>query len=301
MTEPAAAAGALFAILAAISFAFWNIFLQRGLQKGGSPRSLLFILCATLIAFMGPVVGWQYWRGLLPPWRPEALVWFMVAGVLTVTVGSFFASKATLRIGAAGVAAVRLLDPLFAFIIAFIFLGERLSGQALGGVMLIVAALGLLQLDQGGGAASGVKSGRALGLVAAVAASLTFTVGAIARKSGLVLMSAPTIAALGEGLGGLLAFLIMVAGGSRGGVRESLRREAVDFWWAGVAMVFGTLFVNMALQRVAVPVGVALRNTSPWFVLLFVPLLFGRQQRPGRWVWASTALLTVGMLLIVLR
>ena len=294
MTEPAAAAGALFAILAAISFALWNIFLQRGLQKGGSPRSLLFILCATLIAFMGPVVGWQYWRGLLPPWRPEALVWFMVAGVLTVTVGSFFASKATPRIGAAGVAAVRLLDPLFAFIIAFIFLG-------LGGVMLIVAALGRLQLDQGGGGASGVKSGRALGLAAAVAASLTFTVGAIARKSGLLLMSSPTIAVLGEGLGGLLAFLIMVAGGSRGGVRESLRREAVDFWWVGVATVFGTLFVNMALQRVAVPVGVALRNTSPWFVLLFVPLLFGKQQRPGRWVWVSTALLTVGVLLIVLR
>ena len=57
----------------------------------------------------------------------------------------------------------------------------------------------------------------------------------------------------------------------------------------------------MALQRVAVPVGVALRNTSPWFVLLFVPLLFGKQQRPGRWVWVSTALLTVGVLLIVLR
>lgn len=297
------AAGVLYGVLAALSFALWNIYLQRGLEKGGGARLSLFTLTLSVAAAFLPLTLWAGWLGALPPLRAAGLLWFLAAGLMTAALGPLFSAHATRRIGATGTSALRLLDPFFAFAIAALFLGERLTLGALAGIGLILVALALLQADRRESAAgSGGGSGRAAGVAFAAAASLTFTLGSVTRKLGLNAVPSVLVAGTGEALGGLLVLLpALAARGARGELRQAFRRERLDLWYAGGAAAIGTLFLNLALQRLPVPIAVALRNTTPWFALLLVPALIGRHQRAGRWMWASTALLTVGMLLIVLR
>ena len=295
--------GALYALAAAMCFAAWNVFLQRALQRGSGDgtRLSLFTLSAGLVGVYVPITLGLYGLGRLPLLHPAGGIWFLVAGLLTGGAGPYLATQATWRIGAARSVVIRLLDPLFAFVIAFLFLGERVGSQPLIGVALIVLALGLLQKERTDQAQAGMKSGRGAGFAAAVAASLCFTLGSVARKSGLLLLPSVIVSSAGEGLGGLLIVLPVVLRGGRGLLRDALKRENRDYWLASLGNIGGVFCLNSALQRVPVPVAVAVRNTSPWFALLFVPLVLGMHQRPGRWTWLSTALLTGGMLLIVLR
>lgn len=293
-------AGALCAVLAALSFALWNIYLQRGMARGGTPRLSLLALSGAVAGSFLPVALALAGRRALPPLHPAGVGWFLGAGLLTAAVGPWFAAHATQRIGASRTTALRLLDPFFAYAIATLFLGERLSARATAGVALIGLALALLQLDRREGTAAG--PGHLAGTAFAALASLWFTIGSVARKLGLEQVPSPFVAGTLEGLAGLGVVVAWAATtGAWGELRQGFRRQHADLWWSGLAAAFGTLFLNLALQRVPVPVAVALRNTAPWFALLLVPLLLGRQHRPGRWVWASTALLTLGMLLILVR
>lgn len=295
--------GVLYAIVAAVSFALWNVFLQRGLVHGGSTRLVLFILALCEVACFLPVVLLLAWRGALPPLPGRGLVWFVMAGLLTSIAGTFLATQATRRIGAAQTTALRLLDPFFAYVIATLFLSEKLSARAVGGILILAVALVLLQRDRKETTAAARGPGRAGGMAFAVAASLAFTVASIVRKVGLAIIPSAIVAAMIEGTAGLVVVgaIVLFSGSGRQDVREMRRPAHRDLWWAGCAAASGTFFLNLALQRVPVPIAVALRNTSPWFALAFIPLLISVQHRPGRLVWASTGLLTVGMLLIVLR
>lgn len=292
-----AAIGALCAVLAAFSFALWNLYLQRGLERGGTgPAALLALTLAITGSFL-PVVAVAGVQGALPPLDPRGLGWFALAGLMTGAVGPVLATHATRSIGAARTTAIRLLDPFFALCISVLFLGERLRTGDLAGIGLIALALGMLQRDgQEGGAPGQGTAGTGL----AVAASLAFTLGSVARKAGLSLLPSAWVAGALEGLTGLAAVLASLTAGRRWPEgRAAFSRAHLDLWWSGLAAAAGTLFLNLALQRVPVPVAVALRNTSPWFALVLLPRLLGGARRPGRWMWLSTRLLTAGMVLIL--
>lgn len=290
--------GVLFAVLAALGFALWNIFLQRALERGASPRLALFTMALCLSAPMLPLSLALGWAGELPPLTLSGTIYLVLAGVLTAAVAPFHSAQATRRIGAAQTTALRLLDPLWAFVIALLFLGDRFVLQVVFGVALIMAALGLLQLERRGGGES-VPGARVSGILWAVGASVLFTVGSTMRKVGMTDIPSAVLSTTVEGLTGLALVLPSVLMNGEAG--QAFARGRRDLWFAGLASSCATLFINMALQRLSVPVAVALRNTSPWFALALVPLLLGARFKPGRWVWASTFLLTGGMLLILLR
>ncbi len=292
--------GALYALAAALAFALWNIYLQRGLAHGGGPRLALLTVALSEVACFVPLSLWLAGHGHLPPLDGRGLLWFVVAGVLTSVIGTYLATQATRRIGAVQTTALRLLDPFFALLIAAAFLGERLGARALGGMALLVLALLLLQ--QRAVAAPSARRQHAGGLLYAVLASFAFTLGSVARKAGLLLVPAALVAGAIEGLAGVLVVGLVLGLQGDGRALAALRSAASrDLWWSGLAAAAGTLCLNLALQRLAVPLAVALRNTSPWFALVLIPPLLGRRQRAGRWIWVSTGLLTAGMLLIVLR
>ncbi len=302
MGDTSTLTGVLAALSAAFSFALWNIFLQRGLAAGAPARLALLTLAAAEVACFVPPALLLAWHGDLPPLHPRGLAWFLLAGVLTTVIGTGLATQATRRLGAAETTAIRLLDPFFAFVIAAIFLRERVPARALLGIALLVAALLLLQGRPGGRSATGQRPQRAQGLAFAVLTSLAFTVGSVVRKAGLTLIPSAIVAAAAEGIAGIVVIGAIIALRGEGGGLRALRSPAArDLWRSGLAAAAGTFFLNVALQRASVPVAVALRNTSPWFTLLLVPLLLGTQHRATRRMWCSTALLTVGMLCIVLR
>lgn len=294
--------GLLFAALAALSFALWNIWMQRGLDRGGSHQAALLTLAASVAGCFLPVVLLQSWTGQLPPLEPRPLAFFALSGLMTSLVAPFHAVHATSRIGAAQTTALRLLDPFFAFAIGLALLGERIGGRVTGGVVLIVVALGLLQRGRRNGPVVATGSHHSTGILFGLGASLFFTVGSVMRKAGLTLLPSALLSSAIEGVTGLIILVSVFLIGRQGHVfREAVRPQSRELWLSGLSGAAGTIFLNLALQRLAVPVAVAVRNTSPWFALVLVPMILGNQHRPGRLIWFSTLLLTGGMTLILAR
>ncbi|MFZ5817208.1 MAG: EamA family transporter [Bacillota bacterium] len=292
--------GPLYALVAALGFALWNLYMQRALERGVSVTANLLALSGSVAAIFLPVALWQYAQGSLPPLRQEGLLPFAVVGLVTGALGPFHSTQATRRIGAAQTTAIRLLDPLFAFLIGLLFLQERVGLAPLTGVLLIMAGLWLLQGRPQDGAPA--AAGRTAGLLFALGASLLFTVGSAFRKVGMAAIPSPIVSVTAEGLTGVLVVLLATAVGRRWAeARQLFTWQARDAWLSGLSATVATLCLNLALQQLTLPVAVALRNSSPWFALLLAPLLLGSGHRSGRRAWASTLLLTLGMLLILVR
>lgn len=301
--------GFLYATLAALGFALWNLFMQRALQRGAGVSGYLFIL-SLVTAILGlPIFLFQMGVGSHPPINSAGLIYFILAGVMVGALGPFHATQATVRIGSAQTTSIRLLDPFFAFVIGLLFLAETISGQVMAGVTLIVVALGLLQRSQqrpepreaAGRPVRGL-TGAGAGLLFAIGASVFFTVGSAFRKAGLNEVPSPILSVTMEGVMGLLIIGSGVALGRRWGeVRAAFSPGQSDIWLSSLSAALATLCLNLALQQLPLPIAVALRNTSPWFALLLGPVLLGNRHKTGWPVWLSTLLLTLGMLLILSR
>jgi len=294
--------GVFFGLVAALFLAGWIVLMQRGLERGGGARLAIFTMSVSFLGLTVPWLLWEHWRAVLPPLTPLALFWFLAAGMATTGVGPVFIAAATRRIGAARTASIRLLDAFFAFAIGALFLGERLSGRAMVGVALIIGALALLQMDRPTSGTAATGTGLGSGVAFAVTASFIYAAGSILRKAALLLLPSAAMGGAGEGVAGILVTLPVLALAREGeGLGSAFQRRYLDFWLSGICAAIGAVSLNVAMEHLAVPVAVALRNTSPWFALILVPLLLGRQQRPGPWTWVSTGVLTAGMLFIVLR
>lgn len=292
--------GALFALTAALGFALWNLFMQRALRSVSVTGFLLSVPLYTTGLFL-PIALWQSWQGTIPAFRPEGLISFALAGVMAGAVGPFHSALATRRIGATQTTALRLLDPFFAFVMGLLLLRERIAGTALIGVLLIVGGLWMLQRSQAGTASSGQMKLNT-GILFAIGASIVFTVASMLRKIGLNVIPSPVLSVAMEGLVGLTIMVVATSVGRRWGeVKQALSWRHRDVLFSGLSAAMASLFLNLALQRLPLPVAVALRNTSPWFALLLAPLLLGVQHRAGWLSWVSTLLLTGGMLLILAR
>lgn len=294
--------GGLYAVLAALGFALWNLFLQRALQRGAGVTGYLLALSLSIAGIFLPVALYQSWQSTLPALQPEGLLNFALAGVVTGALGPFHSTQATRRIGAAQTTAIRLLDPFFAFVVGLLFLGERIAGTAISGVLLIVTGLWLLQRSQVRADHSEGGKPSIAGILFAIGASILFTIGSAFRKAGLSVIPSPVLSVTMEGLAGVCIVLLATVLTRRWAeVRQVFSRQHRDVWLSGLSAAAATLFLNLALQRLALPVAVALRNGSPWFALLLGPLLLGARHKAGWQVWVSTLLLTAGMILILIR
>lgn len=293
--------GFIYALLAAAGFALWNIFMQRSFEKGAPNWTALFTLSASLVTVSLPVVLGGMWLGKLRVLHPMGLAWFVGGGLMTASIAPTFTGMATQRVGAAQTTALRLLDPMFAFVIGLLLLGEQLVWSAVGGVLLIMAALGLLQLEKGQQSSEAAKKSMG-GLLFAITASLLFTVGTSMRKVGLGTVPFAPLSALFEGIAGMAVILPHLALTRKFGELPTIfRRDYLDMWWSGLGGAFGAFFMNSALELLPFPIAVALRNTSPWWALLLLPVILGSRHKPGWLTWVSTLVLTCGMLLILLR
>lgn len=298
-------AGVLCATAAALVYALWNIYLQRGLIAGASNAGALYIAGLSRIVGLLPLLAVAIVQGTAPPLRWQSILLAVVAGLLTGTLGQLFTAVATRLIGAATSLSLRLLDPVFALIIGFAMLGDTIGGWAVGGIGFVIAALAVLQ--QGGGrkhAAGQAPPPR--GIAAAVAASVSFTAGNAVRKAALALMPSPVVLSVVEGpvtLASAITGLLRErrAHAEPGALRRTLRSLLGnrDLWISGLASTAGSLLMNIALQHIPLSIAMALRNLSPWFALVLVPLLVRDGRRPGGRLWVSTALLTAGMLMIL--
>ena len=130
--------GILFGLIAAFSFASYNVLSERAL-KNISPVKVVTYCMIFLVGFFGTFFGNRTY-----PRAPE--VWFIasVLGIFSGYIPFLFYNYGVKKIGAGKSVIVSSLGPVFTVLLAFIFLNERLDMVQIAGMTMIV--LGVMAL-----------------------------------------------------------------------------------------------------------------------------------------------------------
>jgi drug/metabolite transporter (DMT)-like permease len=136
--------GVAFAIVSALTFAFYTAYGQRGLQRHAAPTVLAY-------AFLSAAIAWQVIR---PPWTLpwtsyDLQIWGFILYLSTVvTVLPFGLYLASLRhLEASRSNLTSMLEPVVATTLAWLWLGEQMQPMQIAGGAAVLGGVLLLQIE----------------------------------------------------------------------------------------------------------------------------------------------------------
>ena len=281
----------LFAMGAAFSFACADMGMRSGLQHTDP------FVGATISRLVGTwtLLGLILLAGVRFPPYGEHYLWLAMAGIFNPGLFSICFMFGITKIGVARAAPIKGSSPLFACLLAMMFLSERPQWYNLGGVALIVLGIAL------------VSSGRTQGhwkridALWPVAAAGFAGAGAVLWRRALP--SFPdTLAGAFVGLVAafaLTALYTVIFKASQ--IPNGIKKAWKPFFLVGIIGAIGQFFFTGALQRAEVYRMVPLIQTSPLITVIFA-LIFLRNVEFITWRVPVGALLTVsGAILVNLR
>lgn len=140
--------GAILAALAATAWAVGAIFARIGMQHMGSTTGTFLSLVSGLVVIFAiamAVDGEAMFSVSL-----TTILWFAALGTIQFPLGRFLNYNGIRLAGVAPATAVLGASPLFAAILALIFLGEQITPMIGAGVVAVVAGLALIMSERRG-------------------------------------------------------------------------------------------------------------------------------------------------------
>lgn len=262
-------------------------------------RWRMLFASALLVALATARGGW----GSLPP---AALGVLALSGLVGIVVGDSALFACMNRLGPRRSGVLFATHALFSAVLAWLWLGETLSGQVLLGAGLMVGGvMTAIALGHRSGDAHGWEQikgrwwvGVALGLVAALAQALA----TLMLKPIMTPEVDPVAASAVRMLTALAAHAAFRASGAA--LAKPLNPPNARVLWrtawnAALAMGLGMTLILWALQGGSAALVAVLSSVSPVLLLPLLWLVVGRRPAPGAWVGA--ALTVAGGALILLR
>jgi len=135
--------GTLWAILSGVTFGFFQITNRRGVARMDIYRATFILLIVSVVVMTTAFIWMEDLNDLLnAPLRP--ILYFALAGFLHFFLGWTLFSESQKRAGAARTGALVGMTPIFATVIAWIFLNETLSPITLFGIVLALGGVYLV-------------------------------------------------------------------------------------------------------------------------------------------------------------
>ena len=223
----------------------------------------------------------------------QAILYFALAGILSQGAGRYFNFAGIKRLGASRNAPLTATAPLFATIMAVIFLDETVTALILGGVLVLVA--GVYLLTSGKPTVSGAKRWE---YVFPLAAAVCWGGSGVFIKVGVSSVASPLV-----GVPVALFFaLLMLALLTRKDFNISLagnRRSIGLLMLSGVASSLAVIAQYFALSRLPVVVAAPLWSTSPLITILLSHLFLQRLEKITGRVVLGAFLVVIGVILII--
>lgn len=283
------------ALLPAVLWGFSPILSKRGMAGGGSSlqASMTVVTVDSAVYWSALLVigGRDPFAGL-GPWT---LGIFLGAGVIGTALGRLATFTGVHRVGASINSAGISARPLFATLLALVWLGEPVGPITAVGVVVLVVGLVVLALSKGGD----LGGWRPRDLLFPLAAAATFGIGNVIRRFGLTTTETTVLQAVALNEVGAFVGLFgyaLVAG--RGDVLRAPRETYQYFAGSGLLTAVALLSLFAALARGRVAVVDPLAGTAPLFTTLFAALLLGDLERVTKGVVLGAALIVVGAALI---
>lgn len=279
-----------YAFQAALCFSIAHIFVRRGLVGSNAFTGSVISLGTSTIIF------WLLAFALVPMgklWHP-AIGFFIAGGVFAPAIGQTLGYIGMERIGVARSSPIVNTSPMFSSVFAVLFLGEIWLAQNILGTALVIAGVVVLSTSR---AASG--DWRKSDLVYPVLAALAFGISTTLRKTGLMTVNNPLLAAAVTVGSAFIALLVIVQW--RGG-RSVLRfnRQSSAWLFAGAVINSAAILSFFSALNVGQIVRVEpLVACNPLLTILWASIFLKQLETLTPRVICGALLTVAGTLLVV--
>lgn len=263
---------------------------KAGMQRGGTPFqvSLTVILVSVVVYWVAIVV-----RGTpLSALAPWVIGLFILTGLAATSLARVLSYTGVQRAGASVSSATVNTRPVWATMMAIVFLGEAVTVQGILGILFVVSGLIALAFSNAGD----ISGWNKVDLLFPLAAALTFAAGNVARRFVFTEtdVTALTGVAINEtaGLVGLLAYLLYRHGRDFDSFLRASKEAYAYFVGCGLLSALSLFALFAALERGQVVIVDPLSSPTSLFAILFTALFL-------RDVEAVTPRLVGGAVLII--
>lgn len=256
-------------------------------------------------------------------WNGQALMLFALAGAFSTYLGRWFFYESVVRFGPARASIFQISSPLFTALIAWLLLGERLSGLAILGVCMTISGLILVNSKPGSFrrsvpgtlpvpeiAAARVSVEVTLAeqflrsaLLLGLGSSLAYAVGNVLRGAAVRSWNEPILGALAGALFGLCLQLVFSAdkAGLAGRLRTASRSGCWLYGLIGVCTISGQICTIGAMRYIPLSIATLVTLCTPILVFPFSHMLFKNQEGITARTLVGGVLTLLGIAMVVLR
>ncbi len=286
-----------FALLSALGFACGNVFIRVGLERV-APRAATFITVLTgalLLTAMAFALNFSEIRGL----QLSTIGWFALMGLIAYPLARVLQNTAIELVGASRAAPMASIQPLVAFILGMLLLGERPNLLVSAGTPVIVAGLLMVVLAGNIGSTGRVLTARNIGYILAIGAATAFASRDIISRH-IVTGTAPAMvtAAFALAFGGMMLLALV-----HRDVGRNLRRVPGGYLaMCAVAGIFQGLAVAalfQALARAPVTVVSPIYASQPIITLFLIHVFLKRLETISPMLVLGTVISIGGVALVI--
>jgi len=277
-----------YALIAAFSFGLNAVLVRKGMKET-TPVTATIVVAGVQVATLSTLL-------LLDPpkYNSVAMILFIVAGAFAAILGRTLNYLSIDRLGVPISTSLTGTNPIFALIIAVLFLGEKISAIKALGTVLVVVGIALM---------SGSKAERQLSikdLGTPLASAFFYACSSVVRKIGLNILPEPVLGSVIGALTSLIAYPILLRLMGRMG-ELGLDRKSLP-WLIGGGIATSTAWITMfnATQMGSVSITSAIIGANPLFSLILSALLLKDVEKITRKVVAGSVLIVVAVMLITL-
>lgn len=290
--------GELIAILSALLWAAASVLLTVGARRiPVVPLNL--VRCTVSTAFFWALLPFYGGLDAVAAIPPSAWLWLGVSVLGLLVIGDTLYFRSMDLAGVSWAMPVASINPLWAVLLAALFLDEPLTWTLLLGTLLVIGGVVLLSrpVGQSSGGRAIEPAARRTGLLLALAVSVLWAAGQVALKPATEGIHSVVANAVRQPLGLVLLLGLTLLRGQGRALRTLDRRSWLVIVVASlVGTGLGTLFFVMAIQMAGAGRTAVLTSTAPLMAIPFS--LMWLQERPSRWTLAGTVLTTVGIGLV---
>ena len=234
---------------------------------------------------------------------PAAVAWFAASGIFATVWGRLTLFKAVQLAGVIRATTIRRLTPFFSILLAWVVLGESVSGFAASGMILIAASFALVYADNSRKLAAielfpdaDLPRGYMFGAISA----LMYAASYIVRKRGLQTLPDPYLGALLGSVAALAYYLIgcLFSSKFRSDVRAFL--SVPDPWQfiAAFCISAGQISQFMALNLTGVGRVAVINSVEIFLSSYLAAIVFKTEGWPSLLIMLATVLATAGVIFV---
>ncbi len=288
-----------FAFLAACGFASGNVLIRVGTQRVPAPTAALLTVLSSmlLVVGLGLVLSLDEFKSL----SLTAMGWILVMGIMGYPMARVLLITAISMVGAARAVPMSGIQPVIAFTLGVLLLGERPNLLVILGTPVIVAGLFLVMMPRrGSNSGDQAMNIRRLGYLLALGGAATFASRDVISRHVVTDIAAPLVtAALALAVGGAILTVIL----HRQAVRSIQTLPRNYLLICGLAGLFQGLAVAslfQALSRAPVTVVSPIYALTPLITLVLAGIFLRRMEAIDFLLAVGTLLSVAGVILVIL-